>query len=101
MESRGRGEGETRKVRKRRVSPGLVATKVLKEHWGVGGEGIDRSDTHRRVGLPEEISDVVRFLASPAASFINGENIVVQGVPRVEENHEVPAIEDAGVGPDG
>lgn len=86
-------------VRVNCVSPGLVATEILKEHWGIADEGIDRTETRRRVGLPEEISDVVRFLATPAASYVNGENIVVQGVPRVEENHEVPAIEDAGIGP--
>jgi len=86
-------------VRVNCVSPGLVATEILQEHWGVSGGDIDRSDTHRRVGLTEEIGDLIRFLASPAASYINGENVVAQGVPRVEENHEVPTIEEAGIGP--
>lgn len=87
-------------VRVNCISPGLVATEILQEHWGVTGEDIDRSETHRRVGLSEEIGDAIRFLASPAASYINGENVVVQGVPRVEESHEVPSIEDAGIGPE-
>jgi len=86
-------------VRLNCLSPGIIATEILQEHWGITGENIDRGDTHRRIGVTEEISDVIRFLASPASSFINGENIVVQGVPRVEENHEVPSIEDAGIGP--
>jgi NAD(P)-dependent dehydrogenase (short-subunit alcohol dehydrogenase family) len=32
-----------------------------------------------RIGRPEEIAGAVVFLASPAASFISGTNLVVDG----------------------
>ncbi len=32
-----------------------------------------------RMGLPEEVANAVVFLASPAASFISGANLVVDG----------------------
>ena len=33
----------------------------------------------RRIGRPQDIAGIVSFLASDAASYINGEDIVVDG----------------------
>ncbi|KAL4912328.1 hypothetical protein BDW62DRAFT_216451 [Aspergillus aurantiobrunneus] len=32
---------------------------------------------HRRLGLPEEVADSIVFLCSPAASFINGDSVLI------------------------
>lgn len=67
------------------IAPGTVATSKLRE-WRNDpdlGSDIDRARVDRRMGLAEEIADVAQFLASEAASFVNGEVIRVQGVPRI------------------
>lgn len=69
------------------IAPGLVATEGTRSQMGVEEEGdrIDRTTADRRIGRPEEIADVARFLASPAASYLNGETITAKGVPRLGE----------------
>ncbi|SEW12998.1 SDR family NAD(P)-dependent oxidoreductase [Natrinema salifodinae] len=65
------------------VAPGLIQTPGVAETLGIDSEAMPpREATDRRIGHAEEIADVVRFLASPAASFMNGETITAKGVPR-------------------
>ena len=42
-------------------------------------QGILRENPLRRLGRPEEIADVVAFVASPRASFVTGANIMADG----------------------
>src|SRR5690606_31136798 len=42
-------------------------------------DGILRENPLRRLARPEEIADVVAFVASPRASFVTGANIMVDG----------------------
>lgn len=69
------------------VSPGTIDTPMLRRDLAdmnlADAEGfLDRvrtANTLGRIGTPQEIGDVVAFLASPAAAYITGTNIVVDG----------------------
>jgi NAD(P)-dependent dehydrogenase (short-subunit alcohol dehydrogenase family) len=74
----------TKNIRVNVVSPGPIAFK------GGAWENIEKAmpevyKTHevlhptQRMGTPEEVARAVTFLASPAASWINGVNLVVDG----------------------
>lgn len=70
-------------VRVNCVAPGLVQTPGVAETLGIQSDDMPpREKTDRRIGHSEEIADVVQFLASPAASFVNGETLTAKGVPR-------------------
>lgn len=70
-------EGAPRKVRVNAILPGAVDTPMLWENPNVkaGVEKIDPND----VGKPSEIAEVIAFLASPAASFVQGAAVRVDG----------------------
>ena len=65
------------------VAPGLVQTPGVAETLGIDESDMPpRGEVDRRIGHTEDIADVVQFLASPAAAFVNGETYTVKGVPR-------------------
>lgn len=66
-------------VRVNCVSPGTVRTPAVKEWVENHEETIAESYALRRIGEPEEIADVVSFLASDAASWVTGEVVHVDG----------------------
>ena len=77
------------------VSPGLILTpeleagyrkKAQREGWGEDWPSIERNLTESdfpnlcgRIARREEIADLVAFLCSPRADFINGQNIRIDG----------------------
>src|SRR5947209_6190126 len=68
-------------VRVNAVAPGLVKTRFAEALWG-NQEILDRVLAHNpmgRIGVPGEIAAAVLFLASDAASYVNGEVLVVDG----------------------
>lgn len=70
-----------RGIRANSVSPGMIRTPLSEVHYQK--EGMLESRTAkipaRRIGQPEDIAGIVSFLASDASSYINGEDIVVDG----------------------
>jgi len=68
-------------VRVNAVSPGLIRTPLAEpvlQNETVMSRRLAQTPL-RRVGEPQEIADVVAFLASDSAGFITGQNVVVDG----------------------
>ena len=68
-------------VRVNCVAPGYVATPGVEEQLGIEADDVDRDEVARRMGLADEIADVVQFLASPASSYLVGETVTARGQP--------------------
>lgn len=70
-------------VRVNAVSPGYVRTaQLLSEEHSLGPQGVEQAAGRvplGRVGEPEDIADVVMFLASESARYVTGQVIVVDG----------------------
>lgn len=64
-------------IRINAVSPGRIATPMMMAS-GVAAEAA-ASLPMRRLGTPEEVAEAVVWLASPAAAFIVGHNLAVDG----------------------
>lgn len=73
-----------RGIRANVVSPGDIlfpggTWDRAREENGKLWEAIVRENPFRRLGTPDEIANVVAFVASPKASFVSGANILVDG----------------------
>ena len=69
------------KVRVNAVAPGVIKTRFAEALWGNEAilSRILAANPMGRVGVPEEVAAAVLFLASDAASYVNGEVLVVDG----------------------
>ena len=73
--------GGPQNIRVNCIAPGLIRTDFARALW----EDPDRralreeSTPLRRIGDPEDISGVAAFLASPAAAFMTGTVVTVDG----------------------
>lgn len=73
------------------VRPGLILTESLKQSYGPERiDAMNRLIPRRRLGTPEEVASAVCYLASPAASFISGASLVVDGAQTLIENPYAP-----------
>ena len=69
------------KVRVNAVAPGLIKTRFAEALWG-NEQIMNRVQSQNpmgRIGVPDEVAAAVLFLASDAASYVNGEVLVVDG----------------------
>jgi len=68
-----------RGIRVNAVSPGLVDRPGLAEAWPEGVARFAQDAPLRRIGQPDDVGAACLFLASPAASWITGVNLCVDG----------------------
>ena len=68
-------------IRSNVVSPGMVITPMSQAFYDTPGVPERRSAVVplRRVGMPQDMADAILFLASDRASYINGEEVMVDG----------------------
>ena len=68
-----------RNIRVNCVSPGLIERDGLAEAWPEGVARWQARTPLGRLGTPKDVADAVLFLLSPAARWISGTNLVVDG----------------------
>jgi NAD(P)-dependent dehydrogenase (short-subunit alcohol dehydrogenase family) len=68
-------------IRSNVVSPGLVITPMSQAFYDTPGVAERRAAVTpmRRIGMPQDIADAVLFLASDRSSYVNGDEITVDG----------------------
>jgi NAD(P)-dependent dehydrogenase (short-subunit alcohol dehydrogenase family) len=72
-------------IRANCVSPGDMKTPMLQQYWAATGDAAAAEAAMvsqypcKRVADPREVAQVVAFLASDEASFVNGQSIVADG----------------------
>jgi NAD(P)-dependent dehydrogenase (short-subunit alcohol dehydrogenase family) len=66
-------------IRVNAVSPGLIWRDGLDQDWPDGVARYKKAVPLGRLGQPDDVADACLFLASPAARWITGANLVVDG----------------------
>ncbi len=66
-------------IRVNAVAPGLIYREGIEQGWPEGVERWQRNAPLKRLGLPEDVADACLFFASPAARWITGANLLVDG----------------------
>jgi 3-oxoacyl-[acyl-carrier protein] reductase len=75
------------KVRVNSVSPGLIRTEMARFVWEHGEDAIAAGLPLARIGEPEDVARAVLWLASDAAEWVTGADLVVDGGTRVRPAH--------------
>jgi 3-oxoacyl-[acyl-carrier protein] reductase len=66
-------------VRVNAVSPGIIETPMTADLVAARGDVLIAATPLGRLGQASEVASVIVFLCSPAASFVNGETIQING----------------------
>jgi NAD(P)-dependent dehydrogenase (short-subunit alcohol dehydrogenase family) len=66
-------------IRVNNVAPGLIWKDGIEREWPEGVERWLSKAPLGRLGMPDDVADACLFLASPAARWITGANLVVDG----------------------
>jgi len=84
-------EGSKHGVRVVGINPGPILTERLQLFTERGARGRNLDEVYDRMaplgrpGQPEEVGDLIAFLASPRAAFIHGANITIDGGARIRD----------------
>lgn len=66
-------------IRVNAVSPGLIWREGIETEWGDGVRAYQAMAPLRRIGRPDDVADACTMLASPAAGWITGVDLIVDG----------------------
>jgi NAD(P)-dependent dehydrogenase (short-subunit alcohol dehydrogenase family) len=66
-------------IRVNAVAPGLIWREGLEQAWSEGVARWQKAAPLKRLGLPDDVADACLFLASPAARWITGASLTVDG----------------------
>ena len=59
------------------MAPGIIASEMTRELFDA--QSIASMVPMQRAGLPQEVADLVAFLASPKAAYISGQTLAING----------------------
>ncbi|HDQ14603.1 MAG TPA: SDR family oxidoreductase, partial [Sediminispirochaeta sp.] len=72
-------ELSSREIRVNAVAPGYIDTAMTEELGDSAREALTSQIPLGRTGKASEVAEAIKFLASPAASYITGQVLVVDG----------------------
>jgi 3alpha(or 20beta)-hydroxysteroid dehydrogenase len=67
------------RIRVNSVHPGIIDTPMIAKYGGKRGDGNAPLVPLTRVGVPEEVADLVLYLASDASAYVTGAELVIDG----------------------